>query len=171
MRNKNLKIFLVLASIVVFLFACITSVLTINYYNQKMQCLYNGALYQSGESFMSIDACNTCTCSGGTVSCTEMACNVNNTDNTSTNSYMKGVEVYCYQSNGQTVYSILPGTNRLKTYQEVTMQSDFAISSPVASFTNKTKLEATQILLENLNFSFEEGESMLLNCTPAESLQ
>lgn len=120
---------------------------------------------------MSIDACNTCTCSGGTVSCTEMACNVNNTDNTSTNSYMKGVEVYCYQSNGQTVYSILPGTNRLKTYQEVTMQSDFAISSPVASFTNKTKLEATQILLENLNFSFEEGESMLLNCTPAESLQ
>ncbi len=37
-------------------------------------CIYEGTTYQEGQSFKSKDECNTCSCSGGQVSCTEMSC-------------------------------------------------------------------------------------------------
>ncbi len=40
----------------------------------KQRCEYNGWAYADGESFLSIDGCNTCSCSDGEVLCTEMAC-------------------------------------------------------------------------------------------------
>jgi hypothetical protein len=40
-------------------------------------CEYNGETYQEGESFDSIDGCNSCFCSNGQVGCTKMAC-INN---------------------------------------------------------------------------------------------
>ena len=42
---------------------------------EPVGCLYDGAMYDPGESFPSDDGCNTCTCmDGGGVACTEMAC-------------------------------------------------------------------------------------------------
>ena len=40
----------------------------------KQRCEYNGWAYTDGDSFLSIDGCNTCSCSDGEVFCTEMAC-------------------------------------------------------------------------------------------------
>ena len=37
-------------------------------------CEDNGVTYQSGDSVPSGDACNTCECLDGAVTCTEMAC-------------------------------------------------------------------------------------------------
>jgi hypothetical protein len=37
-------------------------------------CEYNGETYTEGDSFPSTDGCNTCICSNGIVSCTEIAC-------------------------------------------------------------------------------------------------
>lgn len=37
-------------------------------------CTYEGKSYADGASFPDTDGCNTCTCSGGSVSCTEKAC-------------------------------------------------------------------------------------------------
>lgn len=73
-NNKNLKIFLLLASVIVCILAVITTIFTINNLNHNLQCLYNGKTYQDGESFLSEDGCNTCSCSNGQVLCTERAC-------------------------------------------------------------------------------------------------
>ncbi len=44
---------------------------------KKHTCEYNNKTYEEGESFPSIDGCNTCECDKDTgVSCTEIACNV-----------------------------------------------------------------------------------------------
>ncbi len=44
-------------------------------------CDYEGVTYQVGESFPSIDGCNTCSCSeGGLVACTERACECDRDD-------------------------------------------------------------------------------------------
>lgn len=37
-------------------------------------CSYNGKTYKDGEKFPAKDGCNTCTCSNGSVGCTEKAC-------------------------------------------------------------------------------------------------
>ncbi|TNE45800.1 MAG: hypothetical protein EP343_25665 [Deltaproteobacteria bacterium] len=37
-------------------------------------CLYNGQWYSQGATFASSDGCNTCSCDGSQVSCTEKAC-------------------------------------------------------------------------------------------------
>lgn len=73
-NNKNLKIFLLLASVVICILAVLTTIFTINNLNHSLQCLYDGKTYQDGESFLSIDNCNTCSCSQCEVICTEMAC-------------------------------------------------------------------------------------------------
>ncbi len=41
----------------------------------ETQCEYNEVLYAEGDTFPSIDSCNSCVCtSGGVVACTEKAC-------------------------------------------------------------------------------------------------
>lgn len=40
-----------------------------------IQCSYNGKIYKSGDSFPAQDGCNTCSCQGGKIACTLMACN------------------------------------------------------------------------------------------------
>ena len=37
-------------------------------------CLYGNTTYQSGDSFLDKDGCNTCFCSNGQVGCTLMYC-------------------------------------------------------------------------------------------------
>ncbi len=37
-------------------------------------CTYGDTVYQDGDSFTANDGCNTCSCTGGEVTCTEMAC-------------------------------------------------------------------------------------------------
>ena len=42
------------------------------------QCMYHGKSYKTGESFPSMDKCNTCSCGDdGSIICTEMACLLN----------------------------------------------------------------------------------------------
>lgn len=168
MDKRNIKIFLILASIGIFIFACITSVISINFYNRRVQCLYNGAVYNNGEKFMSSDNCNMCACNNGSVSCTLKACLNNNSTNIKLP--LKGLEIYCYTANNQQLYSILPGTNRLKTYEEVTGALN-VLSSPVEDFINKSKEDASQILLKYYGYNEQSAEYALQNCTPAEDLK
>ena len=44
-------------------------------------CTYNGVEYSEGEGFPSDDGCNSCSCVGGEVACTLMACNDDITPN------------------------------------------------------------------------------------------
>ncbi|MDD3661601.1 MAG: hypothetical protein PHG63_00900 [Candidatus Dojkabacteria bacterium] len=44
------------------------------------KCTYDGVVYDEGESFDATDGCNTCMCSDGKVSCTEMECVVDEED-------------------------------------------------------------------------------------------
>lgn len=37
-------------------------------------CTYDGKSWKEGDSFPSVDGCNTCSCTAGGVSCTEKAC-------------------------------------------------------------------------------------------------
>jgi len=37
-------------------------------------CMYEDVFYGEGDEFTAMDGCNTCLCSGGEVSCTDMAC-------------------------------------------------------------------------------------------------
>lgn len=166
MEKKNIKMFLILASIGIFLFACVTSIITINYYNRRMQCLYNGIVYNNGDKFMSSDNCNSCTCNNGLTACTLKAC----LNQGNSNIPLKGLEIYCYTNNNQKVYSILPGTNRLKSYNEVTGESKM-LSSPEASFINKTQAEAITILMNEYGYSESTAKSSLITCTPAERLR
>lgn len=165
MEKRNIKILLILASFGVFVFACITSVVTINYYNRTMQCLYNGSIYNEGESFLSIDGCNSCACNDGEVNCTLKACVGDSNSALPT----KGLEIYCYTQDESLVYSILPGTNRMKSYEEVT--ADELLSSPTTYHTNKAKDEAIQILTTEFYYSQTNALKALENCTPAERLQ
>lgn len=164
MDKRNIKILLVITSIVVFIFACATSAVTINYYNKSVQCLYNGVVYNEGDSFISIDGCNSCACNNGEVNCTLRAC-LNDSDQALP---MKGLEVYCYMQDNELVYSILPGTNRIKSYTEVTQEN---LSSPVSYYTNKTKNEATQILMNEYYYSEANALAALDECSPAERLE
>jgi len=43
-------------------------------YSQNKQCVYNNITYNDGDKFEAIDGCNSCFCSDGQVSCTEMYC-------------------------------------------------------------------------------------------------
>ena len=167
MNKGNIKILLIIASIGIFIFACITSIISINFYNNRVQCLYNGMVYSNGDKFISEDGCNSCACNNGMVACTLRACLKNNSINK--NLPFKGIEIYCYTQNNQEVYSILPGTNRLKTYQEVT--GSIPISSPIENFIGKNKNEATKILLTYYGYNKISVENALINCTPAENLK
>ncbi|MBU0976542.1 MAG: hypothetical protein ABIE03_06410 [Patescibacteria group bacterium] len=42
--------------------------------SRSQVCNYSGKMYESGDTFDSVDGCNTCSCEKGSVSCTEMAC-------------------------------------------------------------------------------------------------
>ena len=168
MDKKNIKFLLVIASIGIFIFACITSFISVNYYNNRMQCLYNGATYNNGDKFMSSDNCNMCACKHGLVACTLRACVSD--DSESIKLPLKGLDIYCYVKDGQQVFSILPGTNRIKTYQEVT-ESLNVLSSPVEDFIGKDNYSALQILLKYYGYNQNSAELALQNCTPAEDLK
>ncbi len=43
-------------------------------YDIQGMCRYGGKEYKAGEQFKALDGCNSCTCEGTQVSCTEMAC-------------------------------------------------------------------------------------------------
>jgi hypothetical protein len=45
-------------------------------FKQPNKCEYNGWAYSDGETYKSIDGCNTCFCSDGETVCTEMACDI-----------------------------------------------------------------------------------------------
>jgi len=166
MNQKNIKLLLLAASIVVFIFACITSVITINYYNRQMQCLYNNAIYKNGAKFASTDGCNSCVCNNGTVACTLKAC----LNQQNSKIPMKGLEVYCYKQNDTLVYSLLPGTNRLKTYDEVTGESE-SLSSTVNYYTNKSSEEIKDLLINQYSYSESDALSVIGACSPTEILR
>lgn len=42
--------------------------------SDELTCEYEDVYYEEGEEFTANDGCNTCTCSQGEVSCTDMAC-------------------------------------------------------------------------------------------------
>lgn len=57
------------------IFDQILSTLTYSAEGVSSSCVHNGTTYQSGQSFK--DACNTCSCQSGQVTCTLMACRIN----------------------------------------------------------------------------------------------
>lgn len=169
MNKKDLKILLVFASIGIFVFACLTSIFTITYYKQKVQCLYDGVTYDNGDKFLSTDGCNSCACSNGEVACTLRAC-LKDGSGKGNHLPMKGIEIYCYEKEGQMLYSILPGTNRLKTYDEI-VGNNSAVSSPVSNFINKTHDEAVEVLMYYYGYTQSTASNELDTCTPAERLK
>lgn len=158
MKSKGLKLFVIVSSFVVFFFACVTSIISINYYNSRIQCLYSGKFYNSGSKFSSVDGCNTCSCNNGVVSCTEMACD------SSFSKLQRDVQVTCKElSKGEYVYSISPGEENLNRLKE-TLATNSGISTPVIGFMNKNERDAEEILTRYFSYSPVEARGILMEC-------
>lgn len=67
-------VIITMGTIIVGLISYIFYASNIDIFSKPSRCEYNGWAYADGETYKSIDGCNTCFCSDGETVCTEMAC-------------------------------------------------------------------------------------------------
>lgn len=173
----NEKVLLSVGLICLFAVAVITGVILIT--PKGGQCVVNGVTYENGANFKSTDGCNMCACSNGEATCTDMGCFPTEEtpggavdDPISPILPIKGVEVYCWDQGNATYYSVLPGTNRMKSYLEVT-DPKYSYSKDNGNefqMIKVTEAEATQFMEVQLGLTEETIKDMLLSCTPADDL-
>jgi hypothetical protein len=165
------KVLLVIFTVCLLAIAVITAVILLT--PKGGQCLVDGNTYPNGSAFKSADGCNTCSCSNGQAVCTDMFCGPGTTPpDEPDKTPMKGIDVYCWEQGSATYYSILPGTNRTKTYIEVT-DPRYSYSTNTGNefqLVKVTEPEAAQFLEIQLGLEAEVIKDMILNCIPADSL-
>lgn len=167
------KVMLVIATICLLAMAVITAVIVLT--PQGGQCRIDGQTYPNGSSFKSSDGCNTCSCSDGQAACTDMFCGgpgIVEPDKPAPDLPMKGIEVYCWEQGSATYYTILPGTNRVKTYLEVT-DPRYSYSQDNGNefqLVKVTEPEAKQFLEVQIGLDEVATTEALQTCISADSL-
>lgn len=165
------KVLLTIGVICLFALSIIIAVILLT--PKSSQCISGGAIYPNGSNFISDDGCNTCSCSNGEAICTDMACDPGVVVDPSEPALpMKGIEVYCWEQGSATYYSILPGTNRVKTYIEVTdpKYSYSQDSGTEFQFIKVTESEAKQFLEVQVGLDQDQIKEMITNCVSADTL-
>lgn len=166
------KVILAIGVLCLFSLAIITAVILLT--PKGGQCMSDGYAYPNGSSFKSSDGCNTCSCSNGEAVCTEMACDSPGVvvEPIEPSFPMKGIEVYCWVQGNAKYYTILPGTNRMKTYTEVTdpRYSYGQDTGTDLQLVKATEAEARQFLEVQGGMQKADIDGLLSNCSAADDL-
>lgn len=112
------------------------------------QCSYDGTTYDSGTSFGSIDGCNTCSCSNGSVFCTEMACLTTPTA-TATPTVTTGTVTSTVSPTPSTFTTPIPGVLRI-FFGKPTSETDYTTLAYVDRPTDAVGLGQVSIVLNSV---------------------